>query len=112
MKHNAKKILCILTIIVVSLALVACGNNLDNRLTMDNYNKITCLGFNYETSEPVEGMTLEEVENILGKHDNSFSTDSMGYTSAKTYMWGNEKKCIMVSFHGDKAISKTQIGLF
>lgn len=107
MKRTLKRLLCLLLILIVILTLSACSNS---RLTMENFNKITCATLNYNTLQYEGGMTLEQVKNILGEPTDSASSSVMGVTST-AYVWGNEKKNITVSFYNGKAIMKIQIGL-
>ena len=95
MKKTLKSLLCLLLIIVAILSLTACGNS---KLTMENYNKITCGTLNYNTYQYEGGMTLEQVKNILGEPTESASSTVMGVTST-AYVWGNENKNITVSFY-------------
>jgi hypothetical protein len=86
--------------VLVGLALtvvVGCG-----KLSKDNYDKINV------------GMTLADVEKILGK-----GTEKAGAAgavaniagSAKVMTWGDDKKSITITFANDKVVTKTQQGL-
>lgn len=109
MKKNAKLVLCLLIVIVLAVGiLTACNTN--SKLTMANYDKINCATLNYTTMQYEGGMTLNAVKDILGEPDSSSSTTVMG-VSATAYVWGNDKKCIAVSFVDGQAIYKTQVGL-
>ncbi len=107
MKKAAKRTLGLLLILIVILSLTACGNS---KLTMENFNKITCATLNYNTFQYEGGMTLEQVKNILGEPTESTSSSAMGVTST-AYVWGTEKKNITVSFYNGRAIMKVQTGL-
>lgn len=94
-------------ICLFAIILSACG---DNNLTMENYNKITVATLNQTTFEYEGGMTLSEVEDILGKYKSSSSSTVMGQT-ATAYVWGNNDKNITISFYNNKALLKAQVGL-
>ena len=107
MKKTARYIVLLLCLTSLVLTFAACGNS---KLTMENFNKIKCATISTVTYEYVGGMTLDEVKEILGEPDNSTSSTIMGST-ATAYVWGNEKKCITVSFYNNRAITKIQTGL-
>lgn len=107
MNRNLKTLLCVLLIVIAILSLTACG---DSKLTMENFNKITCATLNSTTFQYEGGMTLEQVKAILGEPSDSASTTIMGVTST-AYVWGNNKKSITVSFTDGKTVTKVQIGL-
>ena len=81
------------------LVLPGCGGN---RITKDNYDEIKT------------GMTLDEVESILGSGTEQASSDaSFGGISIdmKSMVWQNEDKIISITFSHGKVQSKSQIGL-
>ncbi len=102
-----KKVFAAVSVILMLCALAACAAS---RCTMENYNKITVAKLNMTTFRYEGGMTLDEVEDILGDYTSSTSTSVMGY-SATAYVWGNQKKNITVSFYNGRALFKTQTGL-
>ncbi|TWU18601.1 outer membrane protein assembly factor BamE domain-containing protein [Allorhodopirellula heiligendammensis] len=78
---------------------VGCGGN---RVTKDNY------------AEVKTGMTINEVESILGTGTEQASSDaSFGGISIdmKSMVWQGEDKIISITFSHDKVQSKSQIGL-
>jgi len=96
MRMSGKLIgVAVLALLVVALS--GCG-----KVTKANYDKI-------ET-----GMTLNQVEDILGK-----GTEEAGIGgaignvagSAKVMKWGDEQKSITVTFANDKVVAKLQKGL-
>lgn len=101
-----KIVLVILLLLAISLMAVACNG----KITKENYDKIVCAELNYNTFEYDGGMTIEEVEAILGKPDSSSSSTIYGFT-AIAYVWGNSNKNITVSFVNNQAILKVQVGL-
>ena len=88
-----------LLVLLCIVLLVGCGGN---PITKDNYNKIQT------------GMTLAEVESILGSGTEQASSDaSFGGISIdmKNMVWQNEDKIISITFSHDKVQAKSQIGL-
>jgi hypothetical protein len=86
-------------LLVSTLLVVGCGGN---PITKDNYSEI-------ET-----GMTLDEVESILGSGTEQGSSDaSFGGISIdmKNMVWQDEDKIISITFLHDKVKAKSQIGL-
>lgn len=83
--------------VVLLVAVAGCA-----KVTTENYEKIT------------NGMTLAEVENILGRGTvetgggASFGDFSM---SGKVVRWGSDEKHIQVTFVNDKVVAKAQQGL-
>ena len=72
------------------------------KVTMENYDKINT------------GMTLAEVESILGKGEaESGGGVAVGdlALSGKAIMWGNDTKHIKITFANDKVTMKVQKGL-
>lgn len=94
-------------VVVALISLVACNGA---KLTQENFDKITCATLNMETFEYENGMTLQQVKDILGDPSDSTSTTIMGVTST-TYVWGNSNKNITVVFVNGQATAKTQVGL-
>ena len=81
------------------LIFIGCGGN---RVTKDNYTEIKT------------GMTLDEVESILGSGTEQSSSDaSFGGISIdmKSMVWQDEDKIISIIFSHGKVQSKSQIGL-
>ena len=81
------------------LLFTGCGGN---RITKDNY------------AEVKTGMTLDEVESILGPGTEQASSDaSFGGISIdmKSMVWQDEDKIISIIFSHGKVQSKSQIGL-
>ncbi|MCY7296448.1 DUF3862 domain-containing protein [Alteromonas sp. a30] len=79
-----KKALALSGLLAAALLLSGCS-----KLNQQNYDKLEM------------GMSLEEVESVIGKHDEC--STALG---TKTCMWGNEKsKYIKVSFMGNAAIT-------
>lgn len=91
------KLIGVAVLALLVVALSGCG-----KVTKANYDKI-------ET-----GMTLNQVEDILGK-----GTEEAGIGgaignvagSAKVMKWGDEQKSITVTFANDKVVAKLQKGL-
>ncbi|TWU38686.1 hypothetical protein Q31b_37640 [Novipirellula aureliae] len=80
------------------LLFTGCGNP----ITKDNYSEIKT------------GMTIDEVESILGTGTEQASSDaSFGGISIdmKSMVWQDEEKIISITFSHDKVQSKSQIGL-
>jgi hypothetical protein len=77
--------------------LVGCGS----KVSKSNYDKI-------ET-----GMTMEEVEGILGSGEKASAGVSVGglEVTGAVYEWTDGDKTITVVFKDDKVVSKTQTGL-
>lgn len=101
-----KKVCAVLSVCVLLCLFTACAG----KCTMSNYNKIEVATFNSYTMRYEGGMTLSEVEDILGRYESSTSTSFMGHT-ATAYVWGNESKNITVSFYNGRAVTKIQTGL-
>ncbi len=81
------------------MLVIGCGGN---PITKDNYAEI-------ET-----GMTLDEVQAILGSGTEQASSDaSFGGMSinVKNMVWQDEDKIISITFSHDKVKAKSQIGL-
>lgn len=80
------------------MMIVGCGS----KVTKDNYDKIK------------EGMTLKQVEDILGKGEAQAGggVEVPGVSaSAKVYQWSDGDKTITVTFLNDKVTAKAQTGL-
>lgn len=93
---NSLKLLLALSLCFI---VSGCGGN---PITRDNYSQI-------ET-----GMTLDEVEAILGTGTEQASSDaSFGGISIdmKNMVWQNEEKIISITFSHDKVKAKSQMGL-
>ncbi len=96
--RNSRKLIAVAVLGLVFAAVSGCGS----KVSKSNYDKI-------ET-----GMTLSQVEGILGK-----GTEKAGLAgaigkvagSAKVMTWGDEKKSITVTFANDKVVAKAQQGL-
>lgn len=100
-------------LVLVALPLLAIlGVGCAGKLSMENYNKVT------------NGMTLQEVEAILGPGTEQASTgvsvpgqSVAGVTvpgvsvSGKTMTWKKGSKMITVSLVNDKVVGKAQVGL-
>jgi hypothetical protein len=94
---KSRKVIGVALLGLVLVIMSSCG-----KVTQSNYDKI-------ET-----GMTLVQVEGILGK-----GTEKAGVggaignlaASGKVVTWGDEKKSITVTFANDKVVAKTQQGL-
>jgi len=85
--------------VLLCVAMTGCGGN---PITKDNYSKVK------------SGMTLAQVESILGKGTEQGSSDaSFGGISIdfKSMVWQDEDKIISISFSHNKVQAKTQIGL-
>ncbi|MGB7325709.1 MAG: outer membrane protein assembly factor BamE [Rubripirellula sp.] len=81
------------------LLLIGCGGN---PITKDNYSQIKT------------GMTLDEVESLLGSGTEQASSDaSFGGIAIdmKSMVWQDEDKIISITFSHDKVQAKSQIGL-
>ena len=88
-----------LVAVLLCIAMTGCGGR---SITKDNYSKVKT------------GMTLAEVESILGKGTEQGSSDaSFGGISIdiKSMVWQDEDKIISISFSHNKVQAKTQIGL-
>ena len=82
--------------------LVACVAGCASRITEANYDRI----------EP--GMTVDEVEDILGMGEIEASGDDAGpglNLSAKAMVWRSDSKSIRVVFEDEKVVTKSQMGL-
>lgn len=92
-------VLCGVVLAGLMLMMVAgCGS----KVSKDNYDKIKT------------GMTLAEVENILGKGElQAGGAGGLGdlLGSAKVYKWTDGEKSIMVTFANDKVTVKAQTGI-
>ncbi len=102
MKLSTKINLSLLTLILSIFLLTSCG---DNKINKENYDKIE------------NGMTLEEVEKILGKGEaNAESNTDMSGTGMAdmkfaVYTWQDGTSVISLTFHNDKVETKVQTGL-
>jgi hypothetical protein len=88
-----------LMLLTCTLLFVGCGGN---PITKDNYSEIKT------------GMTLAEVESILGGGTEQASSDaSFGGIAIdmKSMVWQDEDKIISITFSHDKVQAKSQIGL-
>lgn len=87
-------------LLLTMLLLVGCsGGNENNKVTLEKYNQI-------ET-----GMTLEEVEAILGEGTENASTEA-GDVNIKSYQWINsDGSNIQIMFQDGKVNTKAQAGL-
>ena len=86
-------------LLTCTLILVGCGGN---SITKDNYSEIKT------------GMTIAEVESILGSGTEQASSDaSIGGISIdmKSMVWQDEMKIISIMFSHGKVQSKSQFGL-
>lgn len=95
---HMKQYLCVLMLLFTLALSTGCGNP----VTKDNYERI-------ET-----GMTLDEVESILGSGTVQASSDaSFGGISmnVKNMVWQDGDRIITVVFSHDKVKAKSQIGL-
>jgi hypothetical protein len=97
MMHTRKMVIGLVLLGLVLPTVVGCG-----KVNQKNYDKIT------------DGMTLDEVQDILGK--GTLETGAAGALgdiagSGKVMKWGDEKKSITVTFANDKVVGKTQQGL-
>ena len=73
-----------------------------SKVSQDNYDKVK------------SGMTLSEVEGILGKGtEKSGVSGAIGDLSgsAKVMTWGDDKKSITITFANDKVVTKLAEGL-
>lgn len=97
--NQAKSLLLLATLILAPTLFVGCGRN---AITKDNYSQIKT------------GMSIDEVEAILGSGTEQASSDaSFGGISIdmKSMVWQNEDKIISITFSHDKVQAKTQMGL-
>jgi hypothetical protein len=99
---RAMQLVCILAF---CLALVGCGGS---KVSKVNYDKIK------------DGMTVAEVEGILGKGEEQASVSVPGASaggvsvpgmSGKNYVWKDGTKVITITFLNDKVSAKAQAGL-
>ncbi len=93
MKTRILRSLAMLALLLV----VACGGG----ISQDSYDKIK------------DGMTLEEVEAILGKHTGGGGAggEAMGMKiSAGAYKWEDGSKLITITFKNDKVSAKVKSG--
>lgn len=91
--------LLLATLILAPILFVGCGRN---QITKDNYSQIKT------------GMTIDEVEAILGSGTEQASSDaSFGGISidVKNMIWQNEDQIISITFSHGKVKAKTQMGL-
>ncbi len=79
----------IIFIVIVVITLQAC----ESKIKQDNYHKVT------------NGMTIEEVTDILGEATNSSAGD-FGGISGTASTWKTESMEISIHFINDKVISK------
>lgn len=92
-------------ILAVSLMLSAAGFALtgcsDSRLTLANYDRIE------------DGMSLRQVETILGKGDKKGGGLSIGSLNASAYevVWDAHERFIAITLVNDEVIAKVQSGL-
>ena len=106
--QNYQQIICVIGLIV-SLAMSGCGRN---SITKSNYERVK------------EGMTLKEVEAILGAGREQASTDlsvpgmdvggvsvSGMSMSGQSVMWQDGTKVISVTIMNGKVLAKAQFGL-
>jgi len=98
MNKNRLALVCLVLIGLGALTLAGCGS----KVTKSNLDKIT------------NGMTLAEVEGILGK--GTESTGASGTVgdltgSAKSVTWKDGDKTITINFLNDKVVLKTSSGL-
>ena len=90
----------ITTFLFSAMILLACSG----KINMDNYNKIS------------NGMTVEEVEQILGEGESNASTnvdygEYGGAVSAEVMTWQSGTKVITISFTNGRVETKAQAGL-
>lgn len=81
------------------IAMTGCGGK---AITKDNFSKVK------------SGMTLDDVESILGKGTEQASSNAIfGGISIdfKSMVWKDENKIIPITFLHDKVHAKSQIGL-
>ena len=88
----------VLGLILISLITSGCA---ESRLTMENYARIE------------EGMSLRQVEAVLGKGDKKGGGLSIGSFDASAYevIWGNKKHFIAATLVNDEVITKVHRGL-
>jgi hypothetical protein len=87
---------------VLAFAVAAAVSGCASKVSLSNYDKVQ------------SGMTVAEVEGILGKGQTEASAGmALGNInlSAKVLVWKDGPKTIRVVFEGDKVVSKTQTGL-
>ncbi|MDA8745242.1 outer membrane protein assembly factor BamE [Rubripirellula amarantea] len=90
-----KQLLCLFCLLLIA----GCGGS---PITKDNY------------ADVKTGMTIDEVESILGTGTEQGSSDaSFGGISIdmKNMVWQDEDKIISITFSHDKVKAKSQIGL-
>jgi hypothetical protein len=95
---RVRRILSILTLGLALVMLTGCPS----KVTLDNYSKIQ------------SGMSLAEVESILGKGtQESGGGAAIGGASisGKIMKWGGESKSITITFVNDQVVTKAQKGL-
>ncbi len=85
----------LLLILLLCLLVLGCGGNNAN-VSRENYDKIK------------SGMTVEDVEQILGKGTRLEDGNTMG---GAMYEWTNGKKKITVTFQKGKVERRTSAGL-
>lgn len=88
-----------LVLLLCLLLFIGCGGS---RITNENYAKVKT------------GMTLEQVESILGPGTEQASSDaSFGGISidVKNMVWQDKEKIISITFSQDKVQAKSQFGL-
>lgn len=98
MNKNRLVLVCLVFIGLGALTLAGCGS----KVTKSNLDKVT------------NGMTLAEVEGILGK--GTEATGASGTVgaltgSAKSVTWKDGDKTITINFINDKVVLKTSTGL-
>ena len=90
----------ITTFLISAMILVACSG----KINMDNYNKIS------------NGMTVEEVEQILGEGESNASSnfdlgEYGGTISSEVMTWQSGTKVITITFTNGRVEFKAQAGL-
>ena len=95
-----RKIYGLLSVLLIGFMLAALAGC--SKVTQENYGKIE------------SGMTLSDVEAILGKgKEEAGIGGAIGdlAASGKVLTWGDEQKSITVTFANDKVVTKSQKGL-
>ena len=85
-------------LILIGLVTSGCA---ESRLTMENYARIE------------EGMSLRQVEAVLGKGDKKGGGLSIGSFDASAYevIWGDKQRFIAVTLINDEVMTKVHRGL-